>query len=77
MAIEKGELFRDEDVYIDYSFESVMFRWDHVEKVVHVRFYGALELAAPVAHDNRLFNEALRFGTLISGDRYEQARASP
>ncbi|AJC19362.1 hypothetical protein RO07_00590 [Pandoraea pulmonicola] len=72
MGIEKGKLFRDADVYIDYPFEAVMYRWDHVARDVHVRFYGADELAAPVAHDNHLFNEAIRFGTQVTRERYEQ-----
>jgi len=32
MAINKGETFVNRDVYIDYSFETVMYRWDHKEK---------------------------------------------
>ena len=40
MAINKGKLFSEKDVYIDYSFEEVMYRWDHKAEKIHVKFYG-------------------------------------
>jgi len=70
MAINKGELFNKKDVYIDYPFEDVMYRWDHVEEKIYVKFYGKDESENTVTFDNRLFNEALLSGNEISRDEY-------
>ncbi len=43
MAIEKGEAFARRDIYIDYDFEDVTYRWDHRQGTIHVRFYGEAE----------------------------------
>jgi hypothetical protein len=72
MAIDKGRIFSDRDVYIDYPFEEVMFHWDHVEQKVYVRFHGKAENRDPVPHDNRLFNDALLSGSEISPEQYER-----
>jgi len=66
MAINKGELFTHNDVYIDYSFEEVMFRWDHKTKKIYVKFYGEDEKVESVSHDNRLFNDSLLYGNEIT-----------
>ncbi|RBO19082.1 hypothetical protein C2127_27825 [Pseudomonas aeruginosa] len=71
MAIEKGEAFARRDIYIDYDFEDVTYRWDHRQGTIHVRFYGEAEPPEPVEHDNRLFNDALRFGREITREEYE------
>jgi len=55
MGIQKGETFVGRDVFVDYSFEEVMFRWDHVNKLIYRKFYGSPEGAEPVPHDNKLF----------------------
>ena len=70
MPINKGQAFVDKDVFIDYSFEEVKFRWDHKEKKIYVRFYGKEESPNPVPYDNRLFNEALLSGEEISSEQY-------
>ncbi len=72
MAINKGQLFANSDVYINYQFEEVMYRWDHIEQKVYVRFYGEAENPNPVSHDNRLFNGALLSGDQISREQYER-----
>lgn len=69
MGINKGERFGREDIYVDYPFEDVMFRWDHLERVVYRKFYGEVE-TGPVPHDNRLYNDALLYGDEISRDVY-------
>ena len=69
MGINKGERFRREDIYVDYPFEDVMFRWDHLERVVYRKFYGEVE-TGPIPHDNRLYNDALLYGDEISRDVY-------
>lgn len=75
MPVEKGERFASQDIYIDYPYEEVMYRWDHVTRQVFVRFYGSPETDIPVPHANRLYNDALRFGEEISPQQYHQGRA--
>ncbi|WP_179404299.1 hypothetical protein [Burkholderia guangdongensis] len=69
MGINKGERFNSEDVYVDYPFEEVMFRWNHLDKKTYRKFYGEDE-AGPIPHDNRLYNDALRFGDEITREAY-------
>lgn len=73
MPVNKGQLFSDGDVYIDYPFEEVMYRWDHQQKKIYVRFYGKVENPKPVPHDNRLFNDALLSGDQITREQYRRA----
>lgn len=70
MAINKGELFSRQDVYIDYQFEEVMYRWDHENKKIYAKFYGEDENSTPVPHDNRLFNDALLSGVEVTKADY-------
>jgi len=70
MPIEKGEIFRVRDVFIDYPFEDVMFRWSHSEKRIFRKFYGAEESRDSVPHDNGLFNQALLGGEEITREQY-------
>lgn len=70
MGINKGEHFAKRDIFVDYPFEEVMYRWDHVERKTYMRFYGEEEKLKPIPHDNRLFNDALLFGDEISRDQY-------
>ena len=74
MGINKGEHFSERDIFIDYPFENVMFRWDHVQKEIFVKFYDESECTNNVPHDNRLFNDALRFGDEISENVYHQGK---
>jgi len=77
MPVEKGERFAKQDIYIDYPFEDVMYRWDHQARQVFVRFYGKPEAATPVPSANRLFNDALLYGEEISAQQYHLGRARP
>ena len=72
MGIHKGEDFARRDIYIDYDFEEVTYRWDHLARKCYVKFYGKPEHPQPVPHDNRLHNDALRFGREISREEYER-----
>ncbi|KAB8192944.1 hypothetical protein FKV24_006895 [Lysobacter maris] len=72
MAPGKGEHFATRDIYIDYDFEEVTYRWDHRLRRIYVRFYGEIESPGAVPHDNRLFNDALRFGREITREDYER-----
>ena len=72
MGINKGPHFADHDVYVDYAFEEVKFRWDHDARKIFRKFYGEAESAESVPYENRLFNDALRFGDEITRDVYEK-----
>ena len=71
MGISKGEEFSKRDIYVNYSFEDAMFRWDHEEEIIYVKFYNKNESLEPVPHDNRLFNDALLYGEEITKEEYE------
>ncbi|TDM05468.1 MAG: hypothetical protein C4K60_11865 [Ideonella sp. MAG2] len=62
------------DVYIDYPYESVMFRWEHLTQRVYKKFYGQVESANPVPHDNRLYNDAILCGDEIDAAAYLQGK---
>jgi hypothetical protein len=74
VAVEKGSRFVGRDVYIDYSYMRVMFRWEFESEQIFVRHYGKPESSTPIAHDNGLFNEATLYGTEISRDEYFQGK---
>lgn len=72
MGVEKGEIFSCRDVYINYNFEGVAFRWDFLRKKIYVKFYGKSEKREPISHENKLFNDALLYGEEISKGRYDR-----
>jgi hypothetical protein len=75
MPIEKGEKFAKGDLFIDYPFEDVMYRWDHLQQRIFVKFYGEPESPNTVPHDNRLFNDALLYGDEISQEDYSLGKS--
>ena len=75
MPISKGELFSKQDVYINYDFEEVMYRWDHKSQLIYVKFYGEKESSNLIPHNNRLFNDALLYGEQITKEEYEKGKA--
>jgi hypothetical protein len=70
MGIEKGKHFSNRAVFVDYPFESVMFRCDPKTKHVYRKFYGETEDPQAIPDNNRLFNDALRFGDEITAAQY-------
>ena len=56
------------DVYVDYGFENVLFRWVQRTGRVFRMFYegGEWEVELP----NRLWDDAVRFGRRTTSDRY-------
>ncbi|PAU66577.1 hypothetical protein BZL41_01035 [Pseudomonas sp. PIC25] len=62
------------DIFIDYPFEEVMYRWDHRERKIYMKFYKENELPEPVPHENKLFNEALLYGLEITKEEYQQGK---
>lgn len=64
------ERFRDGDVFVDYPFEDVMFRYDHRTRRFFRKFYGESE-EHEVSHSNRLLNDAQRFGDETDAEHYD------
>lgn len=60
--------FRAGDVYIDYPYEHVKFRWDMQAQKVYQRFYGKRESGIPDSAE--LFNEAHSGGWRITAEDY-------
>jgi hypothetical protein len=63
------ERFRAGDVYIEYSFEDVLFRYEYATRRFFRRFVGE-STESEVAFDNRLLNDAIRFGDEVGSARY-------
>ena len=57
------DVFIKGDVYIDYPFEAVKFRYDKKSGKVYRRFYGEAEEEIP--HSSDLYNQAIRTGKQI------------
>jgi hypothetical protein len=74
MPIGKGRHFSLRDIYIDYPFEEVMYRWDHVARKIFVRFYGKSESTGTVPDNNRLYNDALLYGDEITAEEYKDGK---
>lgn len=71
----KLELFRIGDVYIDYPFEDMKFRFDKASNKVFVHFYGKQEVE--IDQGNAHFNEAIQAGNVITEEQYLSDVASP
>ena len=70
MPIKLDERFSKNNIYIDYPFDEVMFRWDYLSKKRYRKFYGKKEETESIPHYNHLYKEALRFGDEITYDEY-------
>lgn len=75
MAIKTGEYLSTKDVYIDYSFEEVMFRCMKKGGPIFRKFYGEKESSEQIPDDNRLFNDALLSGNEITQEEYELGKS--
>ena len=64
----KLELFRKGDIYMDYPFEDMKFRFDKASNKVFVRFYGKPEVE--IDQSNEHFNEAISAGKVITKEQY-------
>ncbi len=74
MPIMKGKVFSERDVFVDYPFEEVMFRWDHKIEKIFIKFYNEKEKTVFIPYDNELFNEALLYGDEIPKDTYLEGK---
>ncbi len=72
MGISKGK-FRDRDIFLDYEFEDVMFRFEAGARRFFRKFYGESK-ESEVLHDNRLLNDAMLFGEETDSKTYQQGR---
>ena len=72
MGIAKESL-RDRDVFFDYDFEEALFRFDHRAKTFFCKLYGQPS-EVEIPHDDRLVNEALRFGEEVSEALYRAGK---
>lgn len=61
--------FQNGDVYIDYPFESVMFRFDRASERYFRRFYGENE--QEIDHSNGLLRDAIAAGHIITAEQYD------
>lgn len=71
MGIELSA-FANRDVFLDYDFEEVTYRWDHHTQTVFMKLYGVAESDKPVPADNKLYNNAILYGREISKEQYEK-----
>ena len=69
-----NESFRQGDVFVDHDFEEVMFRYEFSTRRLFRKFYGESK-EDEIPHDNRLLNDAIRFGEEIDAKTYQAGRA--
>jgi hypothetical protein len=60
--------FQARDIYIDYRFDSVKFRWEKDTKKVFRRRDGEDEIE--ISHTSNLFRDAVSSGKEITRDDY-------
>lgn len=72
MAINKAVFTGDEDVFVEYDYEEVMFRWEASTNLIFKKFYGTDEHPVPVHHTDKFFNDALVLGERITKERYDE-----
>ncbi len=64
-----GAHWNEMDLYIDYAWESVMFRWDYTEQKVFRKFYGD-NFEKEVPQSNKLWNAAKCDGLEMTQAQY-------
>lgn len=71
--IGKGPHFKERDIFIDYPFENVMFRSNHLTGKIFRKFYGE-SIETEVHFSLHLFNESLLNGHEITLDEYTDGK---
>ena len=74
MAIKTGGYLNTKNIYVDYPFEEVMFRRDHLNGNIYRKFYGEFEASEPIPYNNQLYNDALLSGDEISPEEYSHGK---
>lgn len=67
--------FRQGDVFIDYDFESVMFRYDIATRRFFRKFYGESN-EAEVPFDNKLLTDAILSGEETDSNTYKNGKSA-
>lgn len=65
--------FTEGDVYVDYAFEEVLFRWEAASRRTFRKFYGQTA-EQEVAFSNNLFAEALQYGEEVDRATYVEGK---
>lgn len=73
MVLDVTTIQQQGDLYVDYDYEEVMFRWDHIRKTQYRKFYGE-DFEIEVPFNNRLYCDALLFGNEISAGEYRNGK---
>ncbi len=76
MAIKTGKYLTTKEVFIDYPFEEVMFRHNHLDGAIYRKFYDENESQQPLSHDNQLFCDALLSGEEITQAEYLKGKST-
>jgi len=63
------DAFMEGDVYIDYPYERVKFRYEKETHTVYQRWYSETH-ETPIDHDSHLYNEAHSGGFMVSREDY-------
>jgi hypothetical protein len=72
MGIENSK-FNEGDVYVDYDFEEVMFRYEFSTKRWFRKFYGK-KTEMDVPFDNNLLNQSILYGDEITAEIYSAGK---
>jgi hypothetical protein len=64
------ENLKDSDVYIDYNFDDVMFRYDGATKKFYCKFYGETG-ETEVPFNQKLLTDALIEGVEVDKNTYD------
>ena len=69
------DLFQQGDVYLGYPFEDMRFRFNKATGQVFSRYLDRPEVEVP--HSDRLFNDAICSGKVITKDEYFRNDTAP
>jgi hypothetical protein len=72
MAVSRSYL-RHRNVFIDYDYENVMFRFDHENRRYYRKYYGK-DNEVEVWFDNRLLSKAFLYGCEIDENTYNAGK---
>lgn len=68
-----NEQFRIRDIFIDYEYEEVMYRYEHSTKRFFFKRYGESK-EYEVRHDSPMLNDAIRFGDETDSKTYQAGK---
>lgn len=70
MPVSIEERMTDQDLFVDYPFEEVMFRRVAKSGNIYRKFYSEDEYPEPIPSDNKLYNDAILYGDRIDEKAY-------